>query len=44
MEYYLEELRILLKDTDQVLELNLNKFKYSKLKRKILKQLINKPK
>ncbi|OGZ17584.1 MAG: hypothetical protein A2V72_02285 [Candidatus Nealsonbacteria bacterium RBG_13_37_56] len=39
LEDYLEELRILLKDTDQVLELNLNKFKYSKLKKKILKQL-----
>ena len=39
LDNYLEELKNLLKDTDQVLELNFNKFQFSKLKKKILKQL-----
>jgi len=39
LDNYLEGLKNMLEDTDQVLELDLNKFKCSKLKKKILKQL-----
>jgi len=39
LDNYLDVLKNMLEDTDQVLELDLNKFKCSKLKKKILKQL-----